>query len=80
MSSDTVTAPSTDYIFRLPVSYRPPDTALLLRPEIVHMVDRPSEDATSAEIAKWMEESFGEAIADGIEQAVETDEEHDSDD
>jgi hypothetical protein len=44
------------------------------------MVERPGEDATSAEIAKWMEESFGEAVAEGIEQAVETDEENDSDD
>jgi hypothetical protein len=44
------------------------------------MVDRPSEDATSAEIAEWMEESFGEAVAEGIEQAVETNEEDDSDD
>lgn len=44
------------------------------------MADRPSEDATSAEIAKWMEESFGEAVAEGIEQAVETDEEDDNDD
>ena len=43
------------------------------------MIDRPDEDANSAEIARWMEESFGEALAEGIEQATEEDEndEHD---
>ena len=34
------------------------------------MSDRPGEDASAAEIAAWMEEDFGEAVAEGIEQAV----------
>jgi len=43
------------------------------------MSDRPGEDASAAEIAAWMEEDFGEALAEGIEQAVdETDEEEDT--
>lgn len=37
------------------------------------MVDRPDDEASSAEIARWMEENFGEALADGIEGAVEDD-------
>lgn len=36
------------------------------------MVDRPDEDASNAEIARWMEEEFGEALVEGIE-----DDEHD---
>lgn len=35
------------------------------------MVDRPDEDASAAEIARWMEEDFGEALAEGVEEAVE---------
>jgi len=38
------------------------------------MSDRPDEDASAAEIARWMEEDFGEALAEGIEQVVEDDE------
>lgn len=30
-------------------------------------VDRPEEDATADEVAEWMEEDFGEAVADGME-------------
>lgn len=41
------------------------------------MVDRPDEDATSAEIAKWMEQDFGEALAEGMEQATGEDDEYD---
>jgi hypothetical protein len=43
------------------------------------MPERPGEDASAAEIARWMEEDFGEALAEGIEQATEEDEgdEHD---
>jgi hypothetical protein len=43
------------------------------------MLDRPDEDASAAEIARWMEEDFDEALAEGIEQATEEDEndEHD---
>ena len=33
------------------------------------MVERPPKDADSKEIAEWMGESFGEAIAEGIEEA-----------
>lgn len=38
------------------------------------MTDRPDEDASAAEIARWMEEDFSEALAEGIKQAVEDDE------
>jgi len=38
------------------------------------MVDRPGEDASPEEIARWMEEDFGEALAEGIGNAVEEDE------
>ena len=31
-------------------------------------VERPDEDAGAAEIARWMEEDFGEALADGMKQ------------
>ena len=37
------------------------------------MTDRPDEDATNAEIARWMEEDFGEALADGMKQDAEDD-------
>lgn len=33
------------------------------------MGDRPDNDATTAEIAAWMEQDFGEAVAEGIKQA-----------
>lgn len=33
------------------------------------MADRPDDDATAAEIAAWMEQDFGEAVAEGIKQA-----------
>jgi hypothetical protein len=35
--------------------------------------ERPPPDADAAEIAEWMEEDFGQAIAEGIEDAVEED-------
>lgn len=35
------------------------------------MVDRPDEDASPAEIARWMEEDFWENVTDGIEEASE---------
>jgi len=35
------------------------------------MADRPDEDASAAEIARWMGEDFGEALAEGIRDAVE---------
>lgn len=43
------------------------------------MGDRPGPDATRAEIARWMEEDFGEAVAEGIKQAGD-DNEVDNDD
>lgn len=43
------------------------------------MADRPDEDATSAEIARWMEEDFGEALAEGMEQATEGDDDDEQD-
>jgi hypothetical protein len=39
------------------------------------MADRPDEDASAAEIARWMEEDFGEALAEGIANAA-TDEQN----
>jgi hypothetical protein len=38
------------------------------------MVERPDEDASAAEIVRWMEEDFGEALAEGMKQATEGDE------
>lgn len=35
------------------------------------MVDRPDEDASNEEIARWMEEDFGESLTAGIRDAVE---------
>lgn len=37
------------------------------------MADRPDDDASSAEIARWMEEDFWESVTEGIEQAAEDD-------
>lgn len=39
------------------------------------MVERPDEDASSAEIARWMTEDFGESLAEGMEDTKENDEE-----
>lgn len=36
--------------------------------------ERPSDDADAAEIARWMEEDFGRAVADGIRSAAKGDE------
>lgn len=33
------------------------------------MVDRPDNDASSAEIARWMEEDFWESVTEGIEES-----------
>jgi len=40
--------------------------------------ERPGPDADAAEIARWMEEDFGRAVAEGIENAAddEPDDEH----
>ena len=35
--------------------------------------DRPDPDADAAEIAEWMEENFGRAVAEGIANAVDED-------
>jgi hypothetical protein len=43
------------------------------------MVDRPGPDASAAEIARWMEEDFGEALAEGMKQASEDDEDDEHD-
>ena len=37
------------------------------------MVDRPGDDASLAEIARWMEEDFWESVAEGVEEAAEDD-------
>jgi len=34
-------------------------------------MDRPDDDADASEIARWMEEDFGEALAEGVEDALE---------
>jgi hypothetical protein len=44
------------------------------------MGERPGEDASAAEIAAWMEEDFGQALAEGMAQAADqTDEDEDTD-
>ena len=40
--------------------------------------DRPGPDADAAEIAEWMEEDFGWALVDGIENEDVEDEEDDA--
>jgi len=35
------------------------------------MADRPDDNASPAEIARWMEEDFWEAVTDGIEEVDE---------
>jgi hypothetical protein len=42
--------------------------------------ERPSDDADAAEIARWMEDDFGRAVADGIRDAAEDAEDEDSQD
>lgn len=39
------------------------------------MADRPDKNASTAEIAKWMEEDFWVACVDGIEKSVGDDDE-----
>ena len=57
-----------------------PDGVLIHEAQQVSgMTDRPDEDATNAEIARWMEEDFGEALAEGTEQATEEDEDDEHD-
>lgn len=34
-------------------------------------MERPGPDASAAEIAEWMEEDFGEALAEGAKKALE---------
>jgi hypothetical protein len=43
------------------------------------MVDRPGPNASRVEIARWMEEDFGEALAEGVKQATEEDEDDEHD-
>jgi hypothetical protein len=38
------------------------------------MVNRPGPDASAAEIARWIEEDFGEALAERMKHATEDDE------
>lgn len=44
------------------------------------MIDRPDEDTSAAEIAQWMKEDFREVLAEGIEQAVNKEDEDDEND
>jgi len=41
--------------------------------------ERPEKPASAAEIAKWMEEDFDAALAEGIENADQPTDEDDSD-
>jgi hypothetical protein len=34
-------------------------------------MDRPDDDADASEIAQWIEEDFGEALAEGVKAALE---------
>jgi hypothetical protein len=34
-------------------------------------LERPDEDVDVDEIARWMEENFGEALTDGIKEALD---------
>lgn len=43
------------------------------------MVDRPDEGASTAEIARWMEEDFGEALAEGAKNTLEEDNDNEND-
>ena len=38
------------------------------------MTERPDEDASAAEIALWMEQDFGEALAEGMKKTDDEDE------
>jgi hypothetical protein len=38
------------------------------------MVERPGPDATSGEIMAWMEESWTEALTEGIKSTIDEDE------
>lgn len=42
--------------------------------------ERPSDDADAAEIAEWMADDFGWALADGMRDAVEDNEDTESPD
>jgi hypothetical protein len=41
-------------------------------------MDRPDDDADASEIAQWMEEDFGEALAEGVKEALEESSEDDA--
>lgn len=38
------------------------------------MAEPPDKEASSEEIARWMERDFGEALAEGVKQATKEDE------
>jgi len=42
--------------------------------------ERPSDDADAAQIARWMEDDFGRAVADGIHEAAADAEDEDPQD
>ena len=41
-------------------------------------MDRPDDDADASEIARWMEEDFGKALAEGVKDALEESSENDA--
>jgi len=52
-----------------------PNRIISIRLHITCMADRPDKNASTAEIAKWMEEDFWVACVDGIEESVADDDE-----
>jgi hypothetical protein len=63
------------------ISFGPPTVTLLhlygVDPELIDSptegtrLERPDEDADVDEIARWMEEDFGEALVEGIKEALD---------
>jgi hypothetical protein len=63
------------------ISFGPPTVTLLhlygVDPELIDSptegtrLERPDEDVDVDEIARWMEENFGEALTDGIKEALD---------
>jgi hypothetical protein len=54
----------------LVASVPPEDTTDSESPTEHNRGERPDDNASAAEIAEWMEEDFGEALADGMDEAT----------
>ena len=46
-----------------------PGTTIFIHTQLPCMADRPDDNPSAAEIARWMEEDFWESVTEGIEQA-----------